>query len=166
VQSHSTDRSKEDKPTTTAVTSVASGTSIHEEDLESHEKPHPSKISTSSVDPVLEDAPLKPAQFVGCDGCDRWWTVMDEPIYTCADCVGQTQLDQKCYDLLMKDQLKTRGFKCKKTHTFIQIPSWDSARFKDMPKDYLPVPTNVSRDTKWISPDEWKATLRELYLPE
>lgn len=166
MHSHSSEGSKEDKPTTTAVTSVASSTQTHEEDSKSHEKPHPSKISTEAVDPVLEDAPLKPAPFVYCDGCDRRWTVMDEPLYNCADCVGLTDLDQKCYDLLMRDQLKTRGFKCKKTHTFIQIPSWDGTRFKDMPKGYLPVPANVSKDTKWISCDEWKETLRKLYLPE
>ncbi|KAI0394939.1 hypothetical protein F5Y17DRAFT_234248 [Xylariaceae sp. FL0594] len=147
-------------------TSIASHTTTPTEDAESHEKPHPSKISTDVVEPSMEGAPPKPAQLVACDGCDRWWTVMEEPLYTCADCVGQIQLDQQCYDLLMKDQLKTRGFRCKKTHTFIQLPAWDAARFKDMPKGYLPIPASVSQDNRWISCEEWKKKIQSLYLPD
>ncbi|KAI0469130.1 hypothetical protein F4859DRAFT_488674 [Xylaria cf. heliscus] len=121
-------------------------------------------ISTDIVELIPENAPPKPTWFVGCDGCDRQWTVMDVPLLTCADCVGNIQLDHQCYALLMNDQLRMKGFKCKKEHKFLEIPSWDAQRFKDLPKGYLPLPANNPK--RWIPLEEWKETLRRRYLPE
>ncbi|KAK5626047.1 hypothetical protein RRF57_001763 [Xylaria bambusicola] len=69
---------------------------------------------------------------------------MDQPLLNCADCVGNIQLDYKCYALLMQDELKIPGFKCRKEHKFLEIPSWDEARFKDMPKNYLPLSPDLN----------------------
>lgn len=128
--------------------------------------PPPAPITTNIVESIPDDAPKQPPFFVGCAGCDKWWTVMDEPLYTCADCTGLIQLDRKCRDLHMRDELKKKGLKCKKEHKFIEIAKWEGERFRDMPKDCLPLPSRVSNEKKWITPDEWKQTVRALYLPE
>ncbi|KAI1178306.1 hypothetical protein F4777DRAFT_538203 [Nemania sp. FL0916] len=111
--------------------------------------------------------PPKPTWFVGCDGCDGTWTVMDEPLYNCADCVGHVQLDARCHALLMRDELHLKGFMCRKEHKFLEIPAWDAERFRDLPKGCLPVPAQVGGDKgekKWISLEEWKEGLRRRYL--
>jgi hypothetical protein len=128
--------------------------------------PQPASISTDIVESVPDDAPWEPALLVICDGCDKGWAVMDEPLYTCADCVGEVQLDRQCHALLMKDQLKKKGFRCKKEHKYFEIPKWDAERFKDVPRGCLPLPASVSKERRWIPLDEWKRTLRELYLPD
>ncbi|KAI1741476.1 hypothetical protein F4680DRAFT_66146 [Xylaria scruposa] len=133
-------------------------------DEEAQPKATPARIATDIVEAAPEDAPPKPTWFVGCDGCDGQWTVMDEPLLNCADCVGNIQLDRRCHALLMNDQLNIKGFKCKKEHKFLEIPSWDAERFKDMPRGCLPLPVNNSK--RWIPLEEWKETLRRLYLPE
>ncbi|KAI8955339.1 hypothetical protein F4801DRAFT_528896 [Xylaria longipes] len=123
-----------------------------------------SRIVTDVVEAAPKGAPPKPTWFVSCDGCDRQWTVMDEPLLNCADCVGNVQLDRRCHTLLMNDQLNIEGFKCKKEHKFLEIPSWDAERFKDLPRGYLPLPANNQK--RWLPLEEWKETLRRLYLSE
>ncbi|TGJ85004.1 hypothetical protein E0Z10_g3730 [Xylaria hypoxylon] len=97
------------KPARTATASSAP--ELAHEDKEFQPKVLPTRIATDIVEAVLDDAPPKPTWFVGCDGCDGQWTVMDEPLLNCADCVGNIQLDRQCHALLMKDELKLPGFK-------------------------------------------------------
>ncbi|KAI3321313.1 hypothetical protein HD806DRAFT_503713 [Xylariaceae sp. AK1471] len=124
------------------------------------------RISTDIVEPTSDDTPWEPPLFVICDGCDKGWAVMDEPLYTCADCVGNVQLNRQCHTLLVNDQLKVKGLRCKKDHKFFEVPKWDGERFKDMPRGCLPLPASVSKEKRWITLDEWKETLRRLYLLE
>ncbi|KAF2972637.1 hypothetical protein GQX73_g913 [Xylaria multiplex] len=133
---------------------------------EGFQRAPPTRITTDIIEAAPEDAPPKPTWFVACDGCDKQWTVMNEPLFNCADCVGDIVLDRQCHSLLMKDELKVRGFKCKKEHKFLEIPSWDEARFKDLPKNCLPVPVNADSHKRWIPLDEWKENLRKQYLSE
>ncbi|KAI1129707.1 hypothetical protein F5Y10DRAFT_237803 [Nemania abortiva] len=124
-------------------------------------KTPPTRIATDIVEAAPEDAPPKPTWFVACECCDGHWTVMDQPLFCCADCVGNV-LDRRCYDLLMNDQINLRGFNCKKEHKFLEIPAWDGERFGDMPRGYLPLPGN--KEKRWIALEEWKETLRRQYL--
>ncbi|KAI0155228.1 hypothetical protein GGR57DRAFT_464602 [Xylariaceae sp. FL1272] len=132
----------------------------------SDEQPHPTRISTDIVEVTPPNAPPKPTWFVGCDGCDKEWTLMDEPLYTCADTVGVEQLCRDCYALLMNDQLRRKGVKSKKEHKFLDIPAWDEDRYENMPHNYLPLPNSKDGAKRWISQEEWKQNLRRLYLPE
>ncbi|KAJ8120703.1 hypothetical protein ONZ43_g2657 [Nemania bipapillata] len=150
------------KPVRTATSASAPELTHKEEEVPA--KTLPARIATDIVEAAPDDAPPKPTWFVGCDGCDGQWTVMDEPLYNCADCVGNIQLDRRCYDLHMKDELLLKAFKCKKEHKFLEIPAWDGERFKDLPKGFLPLSANNQK--KWMPLDEWKEKLRQKYLPE
>ncbi|KAI1498298.1 hypothetical protein F5X99DRAFT_334647 [Biscogniauxia marginata] len=120
--------------------------------------------SEASEDP-LGSTPSKPGWMVTCAGCDKRWTVMDVPLYTCADCVGSVQLDEECHALLTKGQLNVRGLKCKKDHVFIPIPRWEPTLFAGMPKKCLPLPDGDEK-RRWISVDEFKGELRRIYLDD
>ncbi|KAI2472939.1 hypothetical protein F4781DRAFT_294558 [Annulohypoxylon bovei var. microspora] len=112
----------------------------------------------------VSDDPAQPGWVVSCDGCYRQYTVMDEPLYTCADCLGATQLDAGCHALLLKGELKEKkGFTCKKEHTFIELPRWDEKEYEGMPRGSVPLPDGEN-GKKWITLEEWKKELRELYL--
>ncbi|RWA09240.1 hypothetical protein EKO27_g5854 [Xylaria grammica] len=152
------------KPVRTGT--AASAPELLHEDKEFQPKARPARIATDIVEAEPEDAPPKPTWFVGCDGCDRQWTVMDEPLLNCADCVGNIQLDRQCHALLMKDELKIPGFKCKKEHKFLEIPSWDEERAKDVPKNCVLLPASASNQKKWIPLDQWKENLTKKYLQE
>ncbi|KAI8631164.1 hypothetical protein F5Y19DRAFT_425266 [Xylariaceae sp. FL1651] len=166
VHSHSDDTLKDiDKPVRMSSAPPVPG-SAHESDDDIHVRVPPKKISTDIVESAPYGAPPKPTWFVSCDGCGGQWTVMDEPLYTCADCVGTVQLDHKCHELLMNDQLKKKGLVCKKEHKFLEVPSFDEERFKDMPQGCVPLPDSKGNEKRWITLDEWKNTLRQLYLPD
>ncbi|KAI0887806.1 uncharacterized protein GGS22DRAFT_154345 [Annulohypoxylon maeteangense] len=111
----------------------------------------------------ISDDPNQPGWFVSCDGCYKQWTVIDEPVYTCADCLGATQLDAECYALLLKGELKKKGINCKKEHTFIELPNWDEKEYEGMPKGSVPLPDG-EKGKKWMTLEEWKKELRGLYL--
>ncbi|KAI1757896.1 hypothetical protein F4782DRAFT_475563 [Xylaria castorea] len=163
AQSHNGDAVNENgKLVRTATASSAPMPALKDEEVQP--KAPPARIATDIVEAAPEDAPPKPTWFVGCDGCDGQWTVMDEPLLNCVDCVGNIQLDRRCHALLMNDQLNIKGSKCKKEHKFIEIPSWDAERFKDLPRGCLPLPVNNPK--RWVPLEEWKETLRRLYLPE
>ncbi|KAJ8126198.1 hypothetical protein O1611_g7440 [Lasiodiplodia mahajangana] len=159
-----------EKPTSTngvsAVNPVRTATAssapdpVHKDEFQV--KTPPARIATDIVEAAPDEAPPKPTWFVACDGCGGQWTVMDEPLFTCADSVGNIYLDRRCHDLLMKDQLDLKGFRCKKEHRFIEIPAWDGERYNGMPKGYLPLPANNPK--KWTPLEEWKETLRRKYL--
>ncbi|KAI0451336.1 hypothetical protein F5B21DRAFT_516841 [Xylaria acuta] len=163
AQSHNGDAAKEIGKLVRTATAPSAPDSAHK-DEEMQPKAPPTRIATDIVEAAPDDAPPKPTWFVGCDGCDGQWTVMDVPLLTCADCVGNVQLDRQCHALLMNDQLDIKGFKCKKEHKFLEIPSWDAERFKDLPRGCLPLPANNPK--RWVPLEEWKETLRQLYLPE
>lgn len=152
----------EGKPVRTRTSSSAPDPAHGGEDFQQKERP--TTISTDIVEAAPEDAPPKPTWFVACDGCDEQWTVMDQPLLNCADCVGNVQLDYKCHALLMKDELRIPGFKCRKEHKFLEIPNWDDARFKDMPRHCLPLSADANHQKRWIPLDEWKMNLRNQYL--
>ncbi|KAI0407243.1 hypothetical protein F4802DRAFT_46589 [Xylaria palmicola] len=163
VQSQSGDSAKEsEKPGRTGTASSAPAPA-HADD-ETPARPPPARISTDIVEAAPDDAPLKPTWFVGCDGCDGQWTVMDEPLFNCADCVGDIQLDRRCYELHKKGELRIKGLKCKKEHKFLEIPSWDAERFQQMPRGCLPLPANMNHQRRWIPLEEWRENLRRLYL--
>ncbi|KAK6957134.1 hypothetical protein Daesc_002419 [Daldinia eschscholtzii] len=125
--------------------------------------PEPLTPSESSDDESVE-APEKPFPFVCCDGCDKQWTIMDVPLYTCADCLGQIQFDSECYELHKKGELKRKGLKCTKEHVFIGIPAFDASLYEGMPKGSVPLPDFKPGEKRWISLDEWKDELRKLYI--
>ncbi|KAJ3571506.1 hypothetical protein NPX13_g5354 [Xylaria arbuscula] len=152
----------EGKPVRTRTTSSAPDPAHGNDDFLTKEKP--TRISTDIVEAAPEDAPPKPTWFVACDGCEESWTVMDQPLLNCADCVGNVQLDSKCHALLMKDELQIPGSKCRKEHKFLEIPSWDEVRFKGLPKHYLPLSADANEQRKWIPLDEWKMKLTKQYL--
>lgn len=110
----------------------------------------------------------EPEVCVTCDGvCGRKWTIIDEPLYTCADCVGGVQFDQGCYELLQKGDLRKRDLPCKKEHEMFVIPKWDPALMHDLPEGCVPLVNGDGvGDTgkRWITMDEWKARLRHRYL--
>ncbi|KAI3333475.1 hypothetical protein F4824DRAFT_503022 [Ustulina deusta] len=166
VQFQNGDAEKEDeKPARTATTSSAPD--IAHEDEGFQPKTPPPRIATDIVEAESKDAPRRPTWFVGCDGnCSEQWTVMDQPLFNCADCVGNVQLDRQCHALLMRDELRIPGFKCRKEHKFLEIPNWDEERFKDMPTNCLPLSANTNNQKRWIPLDEWKENLRKQYLPE
>ncbi|KAI1078789.1 hypothetical protein F5B20DRAFT_591105 [Whalleya microplaca] len=111
-----------------------------------------------------EDKPAKPSWLVSCDGCDKQWTIMDVPLYTCSDCVGTIQLDKGCHALLMDGKLKKKGFRCKKEHSFIEIPEWDPKLVDGMPKGCVPLPDSQDKEKRWTTLDQWKTDLKNLYL--
>ncbi|XDG05652.1 hypothetical protein ABKA04_005267 [Annulohypoxylon sp. FPYF3050] len=136
-------------------------------------KEHKSQSSEVTRDPTPEpkapepaeanNNPIQPGWFVSCDGCYKQWTVMDETLYTCADCLGATQLDTSCHALLLKGELTKKGLSCKKEHTFIELPKWDEKEYEGMPKGSVPLPDGQP-GKKWMTLEEWKKELRGLYL--
>ncbi|KAI0444238.1 hypothetical protein F4803DRAFT_512461 [Xylaria telfairii] len=163
AQSTHGDVIKEDGKPIRAATTPSASESAHK-DHEIQPKAHPARIATDIVEAAPEDAPSKPTWFVGCDGCDGQWTVLDVPLLNCADCVGDVQLHRQCHTLFMNDQLHMKGFKCKKEHKFFEIPSWDAERFKAIPRGCLPLPAGTQK--RGVPLEEWKETLRRRYLPE
>ncbi|KAI1649310.1 uncharacterized protein F4817DRAFT_33587 [Daldinia loculata] len=123
------------------------------------EPPTPSKATNDNA-----AAPEKPSWFVSCDGCDKQWTVVNEPLYTCADCLGQIQLDSECYELHKKGELKKKGLKCTKEHAFVEVSAFDASLYKDIPKASVPLPDAKPGEKRWMSLDEWKDELRKVYL--
>ncbi|KAI1204999.1 uncharacterized protein F4807DRAFT_297417 [Annulohypoxylon truncatum] len=111
----------------------------------------------------VNDDPIEPSWLVSCDGCYKQWMVTDEPLYTCVDCLGATQLDAGCHALLLKGELKKKGLICKKEHTFIELPKWDEKEYEGMPRGSVPLPDG-EKGKKWIALEEWKRELRRLYL--
>ncbi|KAI0120920.1 hypothetical protein F4776DRAFT_232288 [Hypoxylon sp. NC0597] len=117
----------------------------------------------------VDGGPIQPTWLVSCDGCYKQWTVMDEPLYTCADCLGVIQLDKECHAQLLKGELKKKQrFECRKEHSFMEIPKLDAGLFEGMPKGCVPLPDSGGGDKakRWITLDEWKGELRKLYLDE
>ncbi|GAW26095.1 putative neutral amino acid permease protein [Rosellinia necatrix] len=157
------DIAKDDGKAVRTARSSSAPNPAHEE---AQPRAPPARISTDIVEAAPDDAPPKPTSFVICDGCDKEWTVMDEPLLSCADCVGIVQLDRQCHASFMKGELKKKGLRCKKEHRFLEVPSWDADRFSPMPKGYLPFPVNADSQKRWIPLEEWKKTLKRLYLPE
>ncbi|KAI1100326.1 hypothetical protein F4804DRAFT_348596 [Jackrogersella minutella] len=121
--------------------------------------PHLDRDSAS-----VHDGPLQPVAFVSCDGCYRQWTVMGEPLYTCADCLGATQFDAECHALLLRDEMQKKGVRCRKDHAFIELPKWDAREYEGMPKNCVPLPDGTGGGKRWITLEEWKRELRGLYL--
>ncbi|OTB03693.1 hypothetical protein M426DRAFT_12405 [Hypoxylon sp. CI-4A] len=109
------------------------------------------------------DTPEQPSWLVQCDGCSKQYTVLDTPIYTCADCLGDVQLDADCYALHKKGELKKKGSNCV-GHSFIELPKWDAKLYEGMPRGYVPLPDSTDKAKRWIPLDEWKGELRTLYL--
>ncbi|KAI2626925.1 hypothetical protein GGS26DRAFT_144955 [Hypomontagnella submonticulosa] len=108
-----------------------------------------------------EPAPDKPTWFVDCDGCHRQWTVMDEPLYTCADCVGAIQLCEQCYARMKRGELKRKGLRCKKDHAFFEVPRWDAGMFNG---GSVPLPDSKDGEKRWMPLDQWRGELRKMYL--
>ncbi|KAI0433793.1 hypothetical protein F5Y09DRAFT_298217 [Xylaria sp. FL1042] len=152
------------KPVRTSTASSAPNPAHEGEEIEP--KAPPTRISTDIVEATPEEAPPKPTWFVSCDGCEEQWTVMDQPLLYCADCVGTVVLNSRCHDSLMKGELKISGLKCRKEHKFLEIPPWDEVRFRGMPKNYLPLSTSANNQKAWIPLDEWKENLKRQYLVE
>ncbi|RYP75899.1 hypothetical protein DL771_002163 [Monosporascus sp. 5C6A] len=110
-------------------------------------------------------APEKPDSFVGCDGCGKEWTVMEVPLYTCADCVGDVQFDEDCYALLQKGELRTTNVRCRKDHEMFLIPKWEPGIMRGVPKGCVPLVDGPDKDgNKWITMKEWKNRLESKYL--
>ncbi|KAI0203625.1 hypothetical protein F4808DRAFT_417300 [Astrocystis sublimbata] len=149
-----------EKPARTPTSSSAPEPTLNNDEFKRRGPPR--RIETDIVE--AEDAPLKPTKLVYCDGCDNHWTVIDEPLMDCADCVSNVQFCQRCHALLMNGELKRKGLKCKREHKFAVIPAWDAERFKDLPKSCLPLPADNPK--RWVPLEEWKETLKRLYLPE
>ncbi|KAI0846413.1 hypothetical protein F5Y00DRAFT_145193 [Daldinia vernicosa] len=124
------------------------------------EPPTPSKATSDNA----AAAPREPSWYVWCDGCEKRWAVADAPLYTCADCLGEVQLDGECYELHKKGELKKKGLKCTKEHTFIEIAAFDASLYKDIPKGSVPLPDAKPEEKRWMSLDEWKDELKKLYL--
>ncbi|KAI0386389.1 hypothetical protein F5Y04DRAFT_121540 [Hypomontagnella monticulosa] len=108
--------------------------------------------------------PEKPSWFVSCDGCDRQWTVVDETMYTCADCVGVVEIDAQCCAQLQRGELKRKGLRCRKDHTFIELPKWDAEIYKGMPRGSVPLPDSKDGEKRWMPLDQWRGELRRMYL--
>ncbi|RYP58600.1 hypothetical protein DL769_008887 [Monosporascus sp. CRB-8-3] len=109
--------------------------------------------------------PQKPNTYISCDGCGKQWTVMEVPLYTCADCVGDVQFDEDCYALLQKGELRARNLSCRKDHEMFLIPKWDPGIMRDVPKGCVPLVDGPDKDgNKWITMQEWKSRLESKYL--
>ncbi|KAI0973487.1 hypothetical protein F4678DRAFT_426890, partial [Xylaria arbuscula] len=163
AHSQNGDTVKDDVKPVRSSTAASAPESTHENG-EFQLRAPPSRIATDIIEAAPREAPPKPTWFIGCAGCDEKWTVMDQPLLSCADCVGNTKLDHRCYSLHMQGELKIPGFKCRKEHQFLEIPSWDEARFKDMPKHCVPLTADINSQKRWIPLDEWKENLKRQYL--
>ena len=114
--------------------------------------------------------PHQPSSYAECDGCGRRWTVMAEPLYACADCVGEVQLDEACRARLLRGEPmpsgRKRNFKCRKEHEMFLIPAWDPALVRDVPKGSVPLIGDGPDDKgkKWITMAEWRGRLNDKYL--
>ncbi|RYP79874.1 hypothetical protein DL770_006479 [Monosporascus sp. CRB-9-2] len=123
----------------------------------------PSRVSDSGSTGAGD--PQKPSSFVSCDGCGKQWTVMEVPLYTCADCVGDVQFDEDCYALLQKGELRTRNLRCRKDHEMFLIPKWEPGIMRDVPKGCVPLVEGSDKDgNKWVTMEEWKRRLVTKYL--
>ncbi|KAM0817904.1 putative Fungal STAND N-terminal Goodbye domain-containing protein [Seiridium cardinale] len=110
-------------------------------------------------------APAKPAWFASCHGCDKEWIILDEPLYTCADCVGGLQLCQECHGRLMRRELHSKkSARCRAEHSRFLIPAWDPSTAGSCPKGSVPLPAAAQDGAKWISMEEWKGRLKKLYV--
>ncbi|KAI1472733.1 uncharacterized protein F4812DRAFT_22975 [Daldinia caldariorum] len=125
-----------------------------------HDPLTPSKVGDDEVIEAFE----KPAAYLSCDGCDKQWMVADEPLYMCADCLGQTHFDRECYERHKKGELKKKGLRCMKVHAFIEVPGFDARLYEDIPKGSVPLPDAKPGEKLWISLGEWKDELTKLYL--
>ncbi|KAI8965147.1 hypothetical protein F5Y11DRAFT_37295 [Daldinia sp. FL1419] len=133
-----------------------------------HEAPNDAVLEPPTPSQATKEnsaaAPEKPTWNVGCDGCDKRWTIMEAPLYSCADCLSQIQIDSECYARHEKGELKIRGTKCREEDVYIKIPGFDASFYKDMPKGSVTVPDAKDGEKRWISLDEWKDELKKLYL--
>ncbi|KAK8015846.1 hypothetical protein PG991_008734 [Apiospora marii] len=144
---------------------ASNGSSTQDSDAEPTSETAGSKASASSSSPsssassVLANAPMEPTSMVCCAGCGTPWTIVGVDMYECADCVGTQQLCQGCHDRLKQGELRDRvSLKCRPGHEHIKIPAWDPANSVPLPRK------DAEGKTVWLSIDEWKAKLRELYL--
>ncbi|KAK8006923.1 hypothetical protein PG989_000913 [Apiospora arundinis] len=149
------------------------GGSSQDSDTEPADSSKDSSPATSSASSVLASAPSEPTSMVNCAGCGHPWTFVDVDMYDCADCVGTQQLCQECYERLPRGELSGRlGLACRPGHEHVRIPAWDPAaavlaaetKTGAAPKNSVPLPNQPADALAWISVDEWKARLRELYL--
>ncbi|RYP10329.1 hypothetical protein DL765_008139 [Monosporascus sp. GIB2] len=109
--------------------------------------------------------PQKPNSYISCDGCGKQWTVMEVPLYTCADCVGDVQFDEDCYALLQKGELRAKDLRCSKDHEMFLISRWEPAVMRDVPKGCVPLVDGPDKDgNRWITMEEWKRRLESKYL--
>ncbi|KAI1322872.1 hypothetical protein F5Y16DRAFT_385424 [Xylariaceae sp. FL0255] len=132
-------------------------------------RPKPARISTETLEPpTTGKAPAKPTPFVYCDGvCGREWTVVDEVLCSCADCVGIEQLCRDCHALLLNDQLKKKDFHGSKTHKYLELQAWDAQRFAGIPPNCVPLPDDTDANGRpWITLEAWKSELKKQYLPD
>lgn len=126
-----------------------------------------STTSTGISDANATHGPQRPSIYAECDGCGRRWTVMEEPLYACADCVGDVHLDEGCHARLLKGEPmpgKKRNLRCRKEHEMFLIPKWDTALVRDMPKDCVPLLDGADKGKKWVTLAEWKGQLNGKYL--
>ncbi|KAK5653840.1 hypothetical protein OQA88_8000 [Cercophora sp. LCS_1] len=126
---------------------------------------------TSSTSAALYPDPNQPSppyRRIFCDGCGRQYFCVDVPLYTCMDCVGLTQFDEECYQLLQQDQLVLdKSILCLKHHEFILLPAWTPGAAEGIPKNSVLLPLKEGEERQaWVTIEEWKRQLREQYLPE
>lgn len=163
---------------------ASNGSSTQDSDADPPSETAESKASASSTpssttSSVLANAPMEPTSMICCAGCGAPWTIVDVDMYECADCVGTQQLCQGCYDRLSQGELCDRvSLKCRPSHEHVKIPAWDprvelavAAAEQEgegaaaPPKNSVPLPQkDADGKTVWLSVEEWKAKLRELYL--
>ncbi|KAK8057415.1 hypothetical protein PG996_011352 [Apiospora saccharicola] len=159
---------------------ASDGSSTQESDTEPLSETAESKASStpSSTSSVLANAPMEPTSMICCAGCGTPWKIVNVDMYECADCVGTQQLCQGCYDCLSQGEFRDRvSLKCRPGHEHVKIPAWDpcvelAVAAAEMdgegvapPKNSVPLPQKgADEKTVWLSIDEWKAKLRELYL--
>ena len=92
---------------------------------------------------------------------------MEEPLYACADCVGDVHLDEGCHARLLKGEPmpgKKRNLRCRKEHEMFLIPKWDTALVRDMPKDCVPLLDGADKGKRWVTLAEWRRQLNGKYL--
>ncbi|KAI1338801.1 hypothetical protein F5Y15DRAFT_385383 [Xylariaceae sp. FL0016] len=132
-------------------------------DINDDSRREPNLNTGLAPDSNSEGSPAKPSWFVNCAGCDKQWTFMNEPLHTCADCVGTLQLCGNCHSLLVDGKLTRKGLKCKKEHKFIEIPPCQPTLYEGMPKGCVPLPDSKNASKRWITLDEFKTGLRKRY---